>query len=89
MANHKSAAKRARQSLKKNARNRSTKNSVRTWEKKLREAVAKKAANGAPELISTFPSKIGKASAKGVIKKQTAARKVSRLSSFVSTGLSK
>lgn len=89
MANHKSAAKRARQSLKKNARNRSTKNSVRTWEKKLRDAVAKKDAKGAQELLSTFTSKIGKAAAKGVIKTQTAARKVSRLSKFVGTSLTK
>ncbi len=89
MANHKSAAKRARQSIKKNARNRSTKNAVRTWEKKLREAVVKKDAKGAQELLSTYVSKIGKAAAKGVVKTQTAARKVSRLSKYVSTSLSK
>ena len=89
MANHKSAAKRARQSLKKNARNRSTKNSVRTWEKKLRDAVTKKDTKGAQDLLSTYISKMGKAAAKGVVKTQTAARKVSRLSKFVSSSLTK
>lgn len=83
MANHKSSEKRARQDIKKNARNRSTKNSVRTWEKKLRTAVASKDKNAAQELLKSFMSKIGKAAEKGVLKKTNAARKISRLSKFV------
>lgn len=85
MANHKSAEKRARQSIKRNARNTATEKSVRTWEKKLRKAVEQKDKKAAGELLSTYVSKIGKAAAKGVLKKPMAARKVSRLSSLVST----
>lgn len=85
MANHKSAEKRARQAVKRNARNTATEKSVRTWEKKVRQAVVNKDKKVASELLSTFMSKIGKASTKGIVPKQTAARKVSRLSSLVST----
>jgi small subunit ribosomal protein S20 len=85
LANHKSAEKRARQAVKRNARNTATEKSVRTWEKKLRKAVSDKDKKAAAELLSNYMSKMGKASAKGVITKQTAARKVSRLSTLVST----
>ena len=85
MANHKSAEKRARQSVKRNARNSSTKASVRTWEKKLRVAVAAKDTKVADELLKTYMSKIGKAASKGMITGKTLARKVSRLSSLVSS----
>lgn len=85
MANHKSAEKRARQAVKRNARNTATERSVRTWEKKVRQAVTDKDKKVASELLSTYMSKIGKASSKGALTKQTAARKVSRLSSLVST----
>lgn len=78
MANHKSAEKRARQSLKRAARNTQTRKNVKTVEKKL---VADLAAKGkdAETSLREFTSKVMKAVTKGVIKKQTAARKISRL----------
>lgn len=89
MANHKSAEKRARQAIKKNARNTATVKAVRTFEKKLRAAVAKKDKAESEKLLSWYISKAGKAAAKGALKKQNAARKVSRLSSLVSATFSK
>jgi small subunit ribosomal protein S20 len=79
LANHKSSEKRARQSLKKAARNKSVKNQVKTQEKSLLAALEKKA-KSAPELLSAYTSKIMKAARKGVISAKTASRKVSRLS---------
>ena len=79
--------KRARQALKRRARNRSTINAVRTFERKLRAAVAKKDKKVAQELLNTFTSKIGKAAAKGALKKEAASRKISRLSELVAKSL--
>ncbi len=61
-----------------------TKAAVRTWEKKLRAAIAGGDKQGAQTLLSTYMSKIGKAAAKGIIHARTAARKISRLSQRVS-----
>lgn len=84
MANHKSAAKRARQSVKKAVRNSATKGGVRTFEKKLRTAITTKNKDDAATALKEFSSKIAKAAQKGVIRAQTAARKISRLSIQVS-----
>ncbi len=83
MANHKSAAKRARQSVKRNNVNTSRKNSVRTHEKNLVKALTAKDAKSLPELLKTFTSQMMKAAQKGVFSKSTAARKISRLSTQV------
>ena len=80
MANHKSAAKRARQNIRRSARNTATLNGVRTWEKKLRKAVTAKDKKLVPELLKGYMSQVSKASLKGVIKAETASRKVARLS---------
>ncbi len=78
MANHKSAIKRARGSLKRNAINAQTLGGVRTVEKKMRKSmVAKKAEDAAKDLIA-FSSAIGKAAQKGRIHPRTASRKISR-----------
>ncbi len=82
MANHKSAAKRARQNVRRAARNSATKNSVRTSERKLRQAVAAKDNKQVPELLKAFTSRVAKAAIKGVFKKETASRKVARLSAL-------
>lgn len=84
MANHKSAAKRARQSVKKNARNNATLGSVRTAEKKLRAALAAGDKANVSSLLTAYMSKISKAATKGVVHTKTAARKVSRLATRVS-----
>ena len=83
MANIKSAAKRARQSLKRNTRNHSRKNRVRTYEKQLRKAIAQKKSDEAKNLLVTFSSEMDKAAKKGAFHPNKAARKISRLSSQV------
>lgn len=89
MANHKSAAKRARQSIKRNQRNTTALSSVRTFEKKLRAAIAEGDKKGAQEALRAYMSKAQKAATKGVIHAKTAARKLSRLSKQAAKSLSK
>lgn len=84
MANHKSAKKRARQTIKRAAHNRSIKGTVRTWEKKLRAAIASKDTSAAQTLLRAFTKKTDKASQKGIIHANAASRKISRLSKQVS-----
>jgi small subunit ribosomal protein S20 len=84
LATHKSSEKRARQDIKKSANNLKTMNTVRTYEKKLRTAIAAKDAKGAQAALTSFTSKIDKAATKGVIAAKTASRKVSRISKQVS-----
>ena len=81
MANHKSAKKRAKQSQVRRMRNRAVKTSLKTLEKKLRDAKA--AGENAEELMRHTQSAIHKAAKKGVIHKKTASRKISRLSKLV------
>jgi small subunit ribosomal protein S20 len=84
LATHKSAAKRARQSVRKNARNKRTMNSVRTLEKKIRGLMAGGKGKEAQELVSEYMSSVGKAAAKGVVKAKTASRKIGRIASRIS-----
>jgi small subunit ribosomal protein S20 len=85
MANHKSAAKRARQTIKKNAVNSNTKAGVRTIEKKVRTAVTAGDKDTALKTLLVFSSKMDKAAKKGLFHKNTASRKVSRLSTLINT----
>jgi small subunit ribosomal protein S20 len=79
MANHKSAIKRHRQSLKRRDANRSAKAAVRTAIKKA-EAAAKSGSKAeAQALARTAESMMAKASKKGLFHKATLARKVSRM----------
>jgi len=80
VANHKSAAKRARQSLRRRDVNAKSLSEIRTWEKKLRTVLVKKDKKAAEGLLVSFMSKIGKAAQKGRVRTQTAARKISRIS---------
>lgn len=79
MANHKSAVKRHKQSLKANLRNRSIKTRVKNVVKNVRQAVDKGDAESAAQALKTAMSVIDKAGRKKVIHKKTAARKISRL----------
>lgn len=88
MANHKSAAKRARQSVRKNAVNSQRKSSVRTHEKTLLKALAEKKVKEVPEFLKAYIGQMAKAAQKGVFKRETASRKISRLSARVSEFLS-
>ncbi len=84
MANHKSAAKRARQSVRKNTRNTARIGAVRTLEKKLRAALTGNDADSAKTLLNGYMSQVTKAASKGTLHAKTAARKVSRLAERVS-----
>lgn len=84
MANHDSAIKRHRQSLNKAEYNRWWKSRVKTAAKTVAEAAAKKDKAGAETALKAAMKEIGKAKVKGVLHKNTAARKVSRLSTLVS-----
>lgn len=80
MANHDSAVKAARQTLKRTSRNRSEKSSLRTALKKLRTAIAEKKADEVRTLLPETISRIDKTAKKGVIHARTADRTKSRLS---------
>ncbi|ACN15809.1 RpsT [Desulforapulum autotrophicum HRM2] len=78
MANHKSAAKRAKQSEARRLRNKSTRSSMNTAVKKVRTA-KEAGTDNATDLLNSAKSLIAKAAKKGVIHQNTAARKISRL----------
>ncbi len=87
MAQHKSAAKRARQAVRKNKVNSARKSKVRTGEKTLATAILKKDAKAIPALLSHYTSQMMKAAQKGVFSKSTAARKISRISTQIHKAL--
>ena len=64
MAQHKSAAKRARQAVKKNAVNTARKSKVRTSEKTLATAIKKADKKEMPALLSAYTSQMMKAAQK-------------------------
>ena len=80
MANHKSALKRARQSIVRNKRNTHIKSTMRTHVKHFRAAVAAGDAADAAEKLRAAEKAIRQAASKGVIPKRRASRSVSRLS---------
>ena len=83
MANHKSAEKRVRQNIKRNAINRSNRTGLRTQIKKLRTALTAHDQAQSTELLNPTISSIDKAVNKGIIHKNTAARYKSRLTRHV------
>lgn len=89
MATHKSAEKRARQSVKRAARNKQVIGAVRTTEKKIRTALASGDAKAAQEALKAYMSKASKAAVKGAIKAQQASRKIAQLSAHVAKVASK
>jgi small subunit ribosomal protein S20 len=84
LANHKSAAKRSRQSIKRKTVNNKRKSIVKTIEKKLLQAISLKDAPKAQELLKSFTSLVDRAAKSKVVSKNHASRKKSRLSSTVS-----
>lgn len=79
MANHKSAAKRARQTVKRNERNRARVSSIRTAVKKVETAIAAKDAVAAEAALKLAEPALARGAGKGVVRKKTASRKISRL----------
>jgi small subunit ribosomal protein S20 len=79
MANHKSAIKRHRQSLKRREVNRARRGEVRTAFKKAISAISAGKGTEATNAVRDAESSIASAVKKGVIHRKTMARKVSRL----------
>jgi len=79
MPNIKSAIKRVKTNQANNAQNTAVKSSMRTAVKKAEAAVAVNDAAAAKEVFADAVSKLDKASSKGLIHKNAAARKKSRL----------
>lgn len=83
LANIKSAKKRVLVNRTKAERNKSIKSAVKTSIKKVEAAIAAKDKEAASAALLNAISTIDKAASKGVYHKNTAARKVSRLSKAV------
>lgn len=79
MAIHKDAIKQHRSALKRRERNRTLLSTLRTAVKAVATAVAAKNADGARAALAEATRKLDRAATKGVIKRNNAARRVSRL----------
>lgn len=88
MATHKSALKRARQSRIRRLRNLGFKTKAKKAVKEVRNAVANNSADEARESLIRAVSIIQKTASKGVMHKNTASRKISRLARQVNKSTS-
>lgn len=85
MANHKSAEKRARQTIKRTERNRFYRTRLKNLTKAVRVAVANGDKDVALLALKDVNKNFHSFVSKGFLKKETASRKVSRLAKLVST----
>jgi len=85
MANTKSAKKRARQVEDRTAINRARRTRIRTFLKKVETAIAGGDKKEASEALRAAQPEIMRGVTRGILKKNTAARKISRLSAKVKT----
>lgn len=85
MANHKSALKRIKQNEARNERNRHHRSTLKTFIKKVREAVSAKDREQAQAALSQAIPVIDKAATKGIIHKANASRNISRLTRLVNS----
>ncbi len=83
MANTASAEKRNRQAQKRRARNVQVRTGVKSAVKKVREAVEKGDTAAAREALLAAERAIGKAGSKGVLHRNAASRRISRLAKSV------
>ncbi|HJL19518.1 MAG TPA: 30S ribosomal protein S20 [Sandaracinaceae bacterium LLY-WYZ-13_1] len=79
MANHASAKKRIRQTLKRTQRNKNIRTRVRTYVKRVRAAIDAEDKSAAEEALKTAVASIDGAVSKGVYHRKTGARYISRL----------
>jgi small subunit ribosomal protein S20 len=86
MANHKSAIKRHRQSIKRRDHNRSRRAEVRTALKKASAATAAGNETEAKTLTRQAESAMAKAAKRGLFHRKTLARKISRLTKQANAG---
>ena len=83
MAQHKSAEKRARQTKKRTDVNRARRSVARSAVKKVELAVASGDKSAAQQALKVAQPELDKSVSKGVVKKGTASRKLSRLNARV------
>lgn len=84
MANHKSAEKRIRQTETRTAVNDARRSRIRTFIKKVMTAIENNDAAAAQSALQAAQPEIQRGITKGVLHKNTAARKISRLAKQVS-----
>jgi small subunit ribosomal protein S20 len=85
LAHHKSAIKRIKQNAKRNARNRHVSTTLKTYIKRVREAVAAKDKVAAVAALQAAIPVIDASASKGIIHNSNASRNVSRLTLLVNT----
>jgi len=83
MPNKASAKKRLRQTIKKTTENKNRKTRIKTFVKKVEQAVAQREKDAANGVLRTAQSEIMRGVSKGVLHKNSASRKISRLNSKV------
>jgi len=83
VANHKSAKKRAKQTIVRTDRNKAKKSEARSIIKKIRLAISEKNKDVAKALLPTVQGIIAKLAKAGILKTNNAARRVSRLTEQV------
>lgn len=88
MANHPSAEKRYRQSLKRKARHAAHRSRVLTTTRKLEKAIQDKDKKQTDELLKVAVSDVMRARTRGTYHRNTAARKVARLHRLVNRSFS-
>lgn len=85
MANTEQSKKRARQSEARYAVNKARRSRIRTYVRKVEEALASGDADAAASALKIAQPELARGVTKGVIHKNTASRKVSRLAARVKT----
>jgi small subunit ribosomal protein S20 len=85
LAHHKSAIKRIKQNTKRAARNRHVTSTLKTYIKRVREAVVAKDKEAAAAALKAAIPVIDASASKGVIPRSNASRNVSRLTILVNT----
>ena len=83
MPNKASAKKRLRQTVKKTTENKNRKTRIKTFVKKVEQAIFQGDQTSANEALSAAQSEIMRGVTKGVVHKNSASRKISRLNSKV------
>ena len=83
MANHKSALKRHRQSLKRRARNRISKTRIKNTVKAVRLAIEEKDVTKAQEALKDASSVLDRAARKNIIHARQAQRRIARLQTAI------
>lgn len=83
MANSPSSKKRARQTERRTEVNKARRSRVRTYVRKVEEAIAAGDQSVANEVLRSAESEIMRGASKGIMAKNTASRKVSRLNTRV------